>query len=158
MKLIDKADIVAEITDWRNKIKKGIFAIPLKGRERADAAFEYEILGKVRDFLDTFEAKEVNIEKELDEWIRYGPHTSYPWCTIPDAIKITARHFYELGLNVSNPTSQNAQDLIKKYVSDHAANRWLDASELEKLLNNFVLEYDVIKNREYEQQCKCKSK
>ena len=50
------------------------------------------------------------------------------------------------------------QDLIKKYVSDHAANRWLDASELEQLLNDFVLEYDIIKNREYEQQCKCKSK
>lgn len=37
------------------------------------------------------------------------------------------------------------------------ANRWLDASELEKLLNDFVLEYDIIKNREYKQQCKCKS-
>lgn len=60
----------------------------------------------------------------------------------------------ELGLNVSNPTSQNAQDLIKKYVSDHADCRWLDASELEQLLNDFVVEYDVIKNGEYEQQCK----
>ena len=52
------------------------------------------------------------------------------------------------------PNSQNAQDLIEKYVSDHADCRWLDASELEQLLNDFVLEYDVIKNREYEQQCK----
>lgn len=50
--------------------------------------------------------------------------------------------------------SQNAQDIIKKYVSDHADCRWLDASELEQLLNDFVLEYDIIKNREYEQQCK----
>ena len=48
-------------------------------------------------FLDTLEVKEVNLEKELDEWVKYGPHTSYPWCTIPDAIKITAEHFYELG-------------------------------------------------------------
>ena len=56
------------------------------------------------------------------------------------------------------PNSQNAQDLIEKYVSDHADCRWLDASELEQLLNDFVLEYDEIKNREYEQQCKCKSK
>lgn len=53
--------------------------------------------------------------------------------------------------------SQNAQDIIKKYVSDHAEN-WLDASELEQLLNDFVLEYDKIRNREYEQQCKCKGK
>lgn len=50
--------------------------------------------------------------------------------------------------------SQNAQDIIKKYVSDHADCRWLDASELEQLLNDFVLEYDKIKNRECEQQCK----
>lgn len=50
--------------------------------------------------------------------------------------------------------SQNAQDLIEKYVSDHEDCRWLNASELEQLLNDFVLEYDVIKNREYEQQYK----
>lgn len=50
--------------------------------------------------------------------------------------------------------SQNAQDIIKKYVSDHADCRWLDASELEQLLNDFILKYDKIKNREYEQQCK----
>ena len=50
--------------------------------------------------------------------------------------------------------SQNVQDLIEKYVSDHADCRWLDASELEQLLNDFVLEYDEIKNREYEQQYK----
>ena len=50
------------------------------------------------------------------------------------------------------------QHLIEKYVSDHADCRWLDAGELEQLLNDFVLEYDKIRNREYEQQCKCKGK
>ena len=45
------------------------------------------------------EQPEVDLEKELDEWMKVGPHTCYPWCTIPDAIKITAEHFYELGLN-----------------------------------------------------------
>ena len=53
-----------------------------------------------------------------------------------------------------NKKGENVQDLIEKYVSDHADCRWLDASELEQLLNDFVLEYDIIKNREYEQQCK----
>jgi len=43
------------------------------------------------------EQPEVDLEKELNEWMKYGPHTNYPWCTIPDAIKITAEHFYELG-------------------------------------------------------------
>lgn len=66
--------------------------------------FTDEVLGKrfacrsLLSFLNTIEVKEVDIEKELDEWIKYGPHTNYPWCTIPDAIKITAEHFFELGL------------------------------------------------------------
>jgi len=37
-------------------------------------------------------------EKEIDEWLKHGPHINYPWCTIPDSIKITAEHFFELGL------------------------------------------------------------
>lgn len=36
-------------------------------------------------------------ESEMDEWMKYGPHTNYPWCSIPDAIKITAEHFFALG-------------------------------------------------------------
>ena len=64
MKLIDKAAVVAEIEDWRDKIKKGIFSIPLSGREKADATFEYELLGKVISFLDTLEVKEVDLESE----------------------------------------------------------------------------------------------
>lgn len=55
-------------------------------------------LQEVQCELDTLEVKEVNLEKELDEWVKYGPHTSYPWCTIPDAIRITAERFFELGL------------------------------------------------------------
>ena len=51
---------------------------------------------------DTLEVKEVDLKKELDEWIKYGPHTNYPWCSIPDAIKITAEHFFELGMAVNN--------------------------------------------------------
>ena len=61
---IDKSAVVAEINDWRDKIKKGVFGIPLEGRQRADAAFEYEILGRVIDFLYTLEVKEVGEQKE----------------------------------------------------------------------------------------------
>lgn len=66
---IDKAALVAKIDDWRDKIIKGIATIPLRGRQRADAALEYEILEKVRDFLDTREVKEVDFEKELDDYV-----------------------------------------------------------------------------------------
>lgn len=38
------------------------------------------------------------LQKELEQWKETGPHTSYPWCTIPDAIMITAEHFYNLAL------------------------------------------------------------
>ena len=58
---IDKSALVAEIEDWRDKIIKGIFDIPLHGRQKADAAFEYEILGRIKDFLDTLEVKEVDL-------------------------------------------------------------------------------------------------
>lgn len=59
MKLIDKSALVAEIESWRDNIIKAISDIPLTGRDRADAAFEYEILGKLKDSLDFFEVKEV---------------------------------------------------------------------------------------------------
>lgn len=59
-KYIKKDAVVAELEDWRDKIKKGIFSIPLTGSDRAYATFEYEILGKVRDFLETIETKEVD--------------------------------------------------------------------------------------------------
>lgn len=55
---INKSALVAEIDSWRDKIIKSISDIPLTGRDRADATFEYEILGEVKDFLDFFEVKE----------------------------------------------------------------------------------------------------
>ena len=89
MKLIDKDKIVAEI----ERIKKE--ECPTDTYEGRCKLFWFE---QFLSFINAIETKEVNLEKELDEWMRYGPHTNYPWCTIPDAIKITAEHFYELGL------------------------------------------------------------
>lgn len=59
---IPKSAVVAKIDDRRDKIMKGIATIPLRGRQRADAAFKYEILGRVRDFLDAFESIEVGVD------------------------------------------------------------------------------------------------
>lgn len=86
---INKDALVAEIEDWRDKIKKGIFSIPLSGNERAYAAFEYEVLGKVRDFIDTLEVKDDSLEKfkslqhisgdlhqTLEDW-GYAPNLYY---------------------------------------------------------------------------------
>ncbi len=67
MKLIDKDALVAKIDDWRHNIMTGIAT--LHGRQRVDAAFEHEILGIVRDFLDTLEVKELPI------WEKVSPDT-----------------------------------------------------------------------------------
>lgn len=93
MKLIDKSAVEAEI---KRRIKglKDCHADTVVGY-----AGEISGLERLLSFLDTLEVKEVDFEKELDEWMKYGPHTNYPWCNIPDAIRITAEHFFELGLN-----------------------------------------------------------
>ena len=124
MKLINKDILVNEIESRKeffynlsSNCKSGT---PAKSGFYAQA----QTLEGILSFINTLEVKEVDLEKEVRNFLN------------------------------DNPTSQNVQDLIKKYVSDHADCRWLDASELEQLLNDFVLEYDIIKNREYEQQCK----
>ena len=57
MELIDKSALVAGIDSWRDEIIRSISGIPLTGRDRADATFEYEILGEVKDFLNFFEVQ-----------------------------------------------------------------------------------------------------
>lgn len=73
---IDKSAVVAEIDDWRDKIKKGIFSIPLSGNERAYATFEYEVLGKVISFLDTFEVKDMD---EIVEDVKDTTMRDFAW-------------------------------------------------------------------------------
>ena len=97
MKLIDKDALVAEIEkteeiskDAADKAVDTYFKIHFDGWVTACRS--------ILSFIDTLEVKEVDLEKELDEWKKYGPHTNYPWCTIPDAIEITAEHFFGLGL------------------------------------------------------------
>ena len=65
--LIDKDALVAEIEKRQDRITKGIFSIPLTGRDRAFATFEYEILGKIKEFIDTLEVKEVPEWKRATE-------------------------------------------------------------------------------------------
>lgn len=97
---IKKSEIVAEIKRRIKECDKLADAAADNNLSNTQQANELLIrqYTSLLHFLDTLEVKEVNLEKELDEWIKYGPHTNYPWCTIPDAIRITAEHFYELGL------------------------------------------------------------
>lgn len=91
MELIDKSALVAGIEYWRDELIKSISDIPLTGRDRADATFEYEILGEVKDFLDFFEVKEIDLEKEITRVSKNEYFDFTDWKSI-------ARHFFELGL------------------------------------------------------------
>lgn len=93
---IDKAAVVAGIDDWRDKIKKGVFSIPLTGNERAYSAFEYEVLGKVISYLDTLEVKEVDLEKEIELVKGDYEQVDVAWNNDFDYL---AKHFFELGIN-----------------------------------------------------------
>lgn len=107
MKLIDKEHI-NELKKLYNDIDNCIGDLVVARGRRDDtgiaaAHWQMETLmvntqQTISYIFENPEEKDVNLEKELDEWMRYGPHTNYPWCTIPDAIKITAEHFFELGL------------------------------------------------------------
>ena len=100
---IPKAAVVAEIDRWRDEIKEGISSIHLSGSDRAYATFEYEVLGNVKDFLDTIEVKEVDlslIEPHIkEEWNKINTGHTY---SIIDSYNIfvgICTYFYELGLN-----------------------------------------------------------
>lgn len=101
MNYIDKDRIVAEIEKWQDEIKKGIFSIPLTGSDRAYAAYEYEILGKVKSVIDTIKVKEVDLEKEIMDYFDNQPIVTrsggVAYQLIPSAETI-AKHFFALGL------------------------------------------------------------
>ncbi len=80
MKLLDKSAIVAEINRVLNsydlnEITSGRYA-----------------LVSLRDFIDTLEVKEVDFEKEWKEFLKDGDV----------GFKEIARHFFELGMQISN--------------------------------------------------------
>ena len=87
-KLIDKSALVAEIEKELNTTKKYSTEY-VNGKKYA--------LKKILSFLDTLEVKEVDLEKEFDDYtkdilacdIQFEPFTHLHNC---------AKHFFELGL------------------------------------------------------------
>ena len=85
---IDKATVVTEIEKRRSRNSKNKLNLA--------AAFEDNYL---LSFLDTLEVKEVDLEEEVKYILNqyyYFPEDSID---IPTVIRITAKHFFELGLN-----------------------------------------------------------
>lgn len=87
-----------------------------------------ELLEKLFNKLDTIEVKEVDLEKELNEYFE-GWRTNYyseteellknNGCTVDiDDVKEIARHFFELGLKVNNDAViEKACDWLKNNVN-----------------------------------------
>ena len=83
----------ATLVDKDNNPNQGI-------RVNAYHKLVQESIGRILELAKEYtkqEQPEVDLEEEVKEWMKYGPHTCYPWCSVPDAIEITAHHFYELG-------------------------------------------------------------
>lgn len=87
MKLIDKSALVAEIEKlekmycYDNKTNSGLVAI--------------SIFENINNVIDTLEVKEVDFEKEWKEFLKDGDV----------GFKEIAKHFFELGIAVSNPVT-----------------------------------------------------
>ena len=100
--LIDKTTVVAEIEGYISNYKDIVAKTDRNDSTWVNSVSMIDakigVLQHLLSFLNTLEVEEVDLDKEINEWMKYGPHTSYPWCTISDAIKITAEHFFELGI------------------------------------------------------------
>ena len=98
MKLIDKDALVAEI----EKLERDLY--PNFYEYNYDAA-KVELLEKIKNFINTFEVKEVDVEKHVKEDIEdvffdlngVAVKGATHYLTVED-IKDIARHFFELGL------------------------------------------------------------
>lgn len=85
---IDKDAVIAEIERLRKKNKKSEYVY-----DSLDTGYT---LKTIASLINTLDVKEVDLEKEIDDW--------YNTIGIPvttDALKETARHFFELGLKVN---------------------------------------------------------
>ena len=101
---IPKSALVAEINDWQHKIMMGVATIPLRGHQRADATFEYEILGKIKDFLDTFEVKD-----PYEQCIQYA--------SIEGGIKAHAEDYsFNIESELFNQLTKEQQSLWRKEI------------------------------------------
>jgi hypothetical protein len=100
MKLINKAAVIAEIENRMQELHPTNTHQMQVGEMNRDALMWLNALTWVKDFLNTIETKEVDLEKEFDRYcdcknlsaidIEEAPFTEMYAC---------ARYFFELGIN-----------------------------------------------------------
>ena len=77
-------------------------------KDEANIIGKYTALESFSKFLDTLGVKEVDLEKEIDDW-----YNTMGIPITPNALKKTAHHFFELGLNIQQNISINVTDIDK---------------------------------------------
>ena len=119
-KYIDKDALVAEIKERIETYKKGY----ANGDDRRADALEVllhdidtlevkevdtEQLDKLLNWwkevtsdYSSYKAKEMDLEKEVELWMQGKPNTNFEWGNVVDAMRDCAKHFFELGIAVSN--------------------------------------------------------
>ena len=79
----------------------------------------------IKDFLDTLEVKEVDLEKEIKEVQReyktIEEYEGYPCTMYANDIEWIARHFFELGMQVSNKEQKRVSEDLEIASVDYAA-------------------------------------
>lgn len=115
MEAIDKEKVIAEIKELYNDIDKCISdLIAARGNHDgngiSNAHWRMETLmvntqQAICNVIDTFEVKEVDLEREVEEYIRKEftsaePHDEFLTTVMQlDDMVLFAKHFYELGIN-----------------------------------------------------------
>lgn len=99
---IDKSALVAELENLRKHYIE---------REDFDIGWNMA-LDKILSSLDTLEVKEVDLEKEIEVW-----EDSFKHCPASMGYKETAKHFYELGMAVSNPITAADRGMVEEIIT-----------------------------------------
>ena len=112
MKLIDKDALVAEI---KKRIDELWDLLPNASdvvndnytKEEANITGKYTALESFSEFIDTLEAKEVDLEKEIELWMKFNVDTNGFFNTLE-----FAKHCFELGLeSAQNCNNSKCEDL-----------------------------------------------
>ena len=93
---IDKSALVAEIERRRNEFINSLMTE------------QVHTLSDILDFIDTLEVKEVDINKEISQFI----DANFEKAKIGHKLSLrrTAKHFFELGLSVSNKAEKEVEE------------------------------------------------
>ena len=94
--LIDNDALVAEIENKINKIDLNSIE---DWRYRLQREHDIEVIKNIISIINTFEVKEVDLEKEIDKWYNNEASKEFENVLYQD-IEKCAKYFFELGLKV----------------------------------------------------------